>query len=322
MKNNFKAVAAAAVAALFLVACGSSGGLGDILGGGGSPSASNELRGTVEQVNLSDRSIVLSNVTGYQTMLSGGGGSNTVRVYFNDQTTVQYQGQAYRPEDLERGDQVAVRVDESGNRLMANQMTVLHDVSSGTTSGGDIYGSTVRGTVSYIDPTRRTIEVNRGTGQNSVIEYDNNTRVYFNGQTYYPQDLERGDEIEIRTTTLGGGRLVAQDVTVLRSVSGSTSGGSTSNMSTIRGTVRYVDTNRRLIELEQANFISGFNRGTTGARTYTISYDTNTRVDVNGQLHPVTGLERGDVIEVQVQNSGSSTFFANRIFLVRDVNLR
>jgi hypothetical protein len=311
MKNNYKAFAAAAVAALFLAACGSSGGLGDILGGGGSRTS--ELRGTVEQVDLSARSILLSNVTGYQSMLSGGG--NSVRVYFDNQTTVQYQGQSYRPEDLERGDQVAVLVDESGNRLMAEQMTVLHDVSGGAS---DPYGTTVRGTVRNVDTLRRTIEVDRGFGQSTNVEYDTNTRVSFGGQTYRPEDLERGDEIEIRTTTLSGGRIVAQDVNVLRSVSGASS----ASTSTIRGTVRYIDTGRRLIELEQASYISGFNSGGTTGRTFVISYDANASVDYQGQLHPVTNLERGDVIDVQVQNLGGSSLLAQRIFLVRDVNLR
>ena len=52
----------------------------------------------------------------------------------------------------------------------------------------------------------------------------------------------------------------------------------------------------------------------------TISYDTNARVDYNGTLYPVTNLERGDVVEVQVVNNGSSNNFAQSIVLVRDVN--
>jgi hypothetical protein len=45
-------------------------------------------------------------------------------------------------------------------------------------------------------------------------------------------------------------------------------------------------------------------------------------VDVSGQLHPVAGLERGDIVDVQVQNASATTPFAQRIFLVRDVNSR
>jgi hypothetical protein len=67
--------------------------------------------------------------------------------------------------------------------------------------------------------------------------------------------------------------------------------------------------------------MNNFNTGSSTPRTITVSYDNNTRVDVNGQLHPVSGLERGDIVEVQLSGSGSS-YFANRIFLVRDVNTR
>ena len=53
----------------------------------------------------------------------------------------------------------------------------------------------------------------------------------------------------------------------------------------------------------------------------TLSYDNNVRVDVNGQLAPVTNLERGDVVEVQTQNYGNrnTNLFASRITLIRDV---
>ncbi|GAC1394876.1 MAG: hypothetical protein NVSMB68_11320 [Thermoanaerobaculia bacterium] len=82
-----------------------------------------------------------------------------------------------------------------------------------------------------------------------------------------------------------------------------------------------VDTSRRTITLQSVSY-TGFNRNTGGnGGTITVSYDTNTSVDVQGQLNPVSGLERGDVVDVQVDNSynNNSTYFAQRIYLVRDV---
>ena len=318
-----KSLAAIALSVLFLAACGSTGG--DIFGGGGNTNTQNyELRGTVDHVDANTRSIYLRNVSGYQSMLSSGGSGDTVRVYYDTQTAVQFQGQNYRPEDLERGDQVTIRVAEAtNNTLMADTVTVTHDVSGGTNTGGVFdpgVGSMLRGTVTYVDSSRRTIEVNRGTGSNVIVEYGTNTPVYFNGQTYRVADLERGDEIEVRVSNLGNNRFSASDITVLRSVSGGGTSGSTS-MSTIRGTVSYVDTSRRTIELESANWISRFNTGTgSSSNRFVISYDNNVNVDVAGRLHPVSGLERGDVIEVQVENTSGSVLRATRIFLVRDVN--
>src|SRR5688572_748906 len=105
-----KSLIPAALALVLLAGCGSSG-VGDIFGGGGgsNPQAANyEIRGTVESVDVNGRSVYLTNVTGLnRSMLSSGGGS-TARVYFDDRTAVEWQGRTYRPEDLERGDQVAV----------------------------------------------------------------------------------------------------------------------------------------------------------------------------------------------------------------------
>lgn len=296
-------------------ACSSGGDYGDIFGGG-SNTQSNLIRGTVEYVDSGNRSIVLRNVNDYGSMLSSGGGTgNTVRVYYDNQTEVQYQGQDYRPTDLEPGDEVEVRVNESGSQLIADTVTVTRNVSAGgSTYPGGSSMSMLRGTVRYIDTNRRTIELDRGFGTTSVIEYDNSVNVAWGGRTYMVTDLERGDEIEIRVSDLGGNRFRANDITVLRSVSG-TSGSTSSSMMNIRGTVRYVDTARRTIELDQVSGISGFN---TGAGTIVISYGSNASIEVGGQMHPVSGLERGDVIEVQADRSGS-TYFANRIFLVRNV---
>lgn len=321
--NTHKSLIPAALALLFLAAC-SSGGLGDIYGGG-SPNASNyEIRGTVDYVDTASRSIYLTNVTGYTSMLSSGGG-DSVRVYFDDRTPVEYQGQTYRPQDLERGDQVAVRVDESGNQLHADSMTVIYN-AGGTGSGSTFptYGSSVRGTVRYVDASRRTIEVDRGSGSPVIVEFDTNTPVYYSNETYRVTDLERGDEVDIRVRDLGSGRMIATDITVTRNVSGGGTFGSgtgSSQLSTFRGTVRHVDTARRTIELESTTWISGFNTGAGSGMSSTmiVQYDANTGVDVQGRLHPVDGLERGDVVEVHARRLGSSSYMAERLVLVRDV---
>lgn len=328
-----KSFAAATLALLLLTACGSSG-IGDILGGGGSSTADNyEIRGTVESVDTASQSVWLRNVSGYSNMLSSGGSNGSdVRVYFDNQTTVSYNGQSYRPQDLERGDEVVVRVDESGNRLMADSMTVTYN-AGGTASSGSSYPSsssygTVRGTVRYVDSSRGTIEIDRGSGMSSVIlDYDTSTPVYFNGSTYRVGDLERGDEVEIRVRETGGVRGLVQDITVTRNVSGGSGGlyggsSSSSQVSTIRGTVRSIDTARRTFELESANWISGFNSGAgTGVNRIVVQYNDNLQIDVSGQLRPVAGLERGDIVEVQVSRNGSN-YWAERAWLVRDVNNR
>ncbi len=131
----------------------------------------------------------------------------------------------------------------------------------------------------------------------------------------------------MRVRDFGGTRGGVQDITVVRNVSGGSSGvyggGSSSQQrSTIRGTVRSIDTGRRTIELESASWISGFNSGAgSGVNRFTVQYGDNTQISVNGRLQPMNGLERGDVIEVEVSGNGSM-YWAERVTLVRDVNNR
>ncbi|HYO76803.1 MAG TPA: DUF5666 domain-containing protein [Thermoanaerobaculia bacterium] len=313
--------------------------MGDILGGG-SPTNGNsnyEIRGTVESVDPNNQSIWLRNVDGHRTMLSNSGSGNSrgseVRVYFDNQTTVEYQGRAYRPEDLERGDEVLVRVDESGNRLIATSMSVTYNAAGNTSNGnngswpssGGYNNSVVRGTVRYVDTSRGTIEVDRGGSMSSLIlDVDTGTPVYFNGQTYRVGDLERGDEVEIRVRETGGTRVLAQDITVTRSVQGGGTYGNSSNQratSTVRGTIRQIDTSRRTIELEQTTWMSGFSGGGSSSNRVVVQYSDNTQVDVNGRLHPMAGLERGDIVSVEVSGN-SSRYWAERVYLVHDVNNR
>jgi hypothetical protein len=51
-------------------------------------------------------------------------------IYWTDQTRVEYQGQTYRPEDLERGDQIAVRGYNNNGQYVAEVITVTRNVRS------------------------------------------------------------------------------------------------------------------------------------------------------------------------------------------------
>lgn len=50
------------------------------------------------------------------------------------------------------------------------------------------------------------------------IYYDSRTRVLFQGQTYQPSDLERGDQIDARAYPGSNGQYVADTITVTRNV--------------------------------------------------------------------------------------------------------
>jgi hypothetical protein len=242
--NKYKNLAAATVALLLMAACGTSGnGIGDIFGGGNPNNGSYgsyQIRGTVDSVDTRGQSIYLTNVTGYNTNLNGGSASS-VRVYYDNRTTLNYQGQSFRPDQLERGDEVTVNVDQSGNQLIAQTMDVTYNTRGGMASGSN------------------------GT-------YGNPSSTYPSQQQY----------------------------------------------STIRGTIRSVDTRNQTIELENTNWVSGFRTNNSSSR-FVVRYDPNASVDYNGQMYPLTNLERGDVVDVQLQDLGSSNYIAQRVVLVRNV---
>ena len=323
--HKTKLFAAAVFALLLAAACGSSGNYGDIFGG----NKAYDVHGTVDSVDTNSRSIYLTNVTGYNNSLAGGGGyGNTLRVYYDDRTSVSFQGRTYRPQDLERGDQITVHVNDTGNNtLMAQSMDVTYDIHGGMASSSPSLpnygnGSTFSGTVRSIDTYGHTIQVDPGYGSYVTVDWSNNTPVYFNGRTYAPADLEVGDQVNVRVSNGGSGRVGAQDITVTRSISGNNTGtSSSSGFQTVRGTVRYVDTNARTIQIESTQWMNGFQTN-TGGNTLLIHYDTSARVSVGGQFYPLSNLERGDVIDVQLEPNGSTNYLAHTITLVRDVRSR
>lgn len=249
----------ALVAALALGACGSSD-IGDILGGP-SGRAPNQLKGIVRAVDTTgDCRIELDNTT--QSYLdnrdSGGiygdGYGNRATVYCDNATRVVFQGQTYRPESLENGDEVIAQVRDVGGRLVADRIDVTYDVSSGGRYGDDRYGNypqddrygnypqddrygqygsvtgeDVRGTVRRVDRENRTLTLDRveyfdrGLDRGSdvvTLYYDNDTRVSFRNETYRPENLEVGDVVAVDVDTVRG-TLVADEVRVLADARGS-----------------------------------------------------------------------------------------------------
>jgi hypothetical protein len=239
MKNIIRSTSflAVLVAATLLAGCGSSG-VGDILGGGDTnrndpyEQSIDNVRGTVERVNTQDRTIVVdAESTSYRSNLRNG--DDEIVLAYDDSTTVEFQGRTFRPEDLEPGDRILAEVSpsyRSSSTPLVEEIQVLYDVSGGV-GDNDAYNDNdpivdreLRGTVRYVDTRDRTVEVatsSRGfttgtTGQSGVVvvHYDAQTVVEFEGRRYQPENLERGDEVEIEIRDVGG-RLLAEEILVV-----------------------------------------------------------------------------------------------------------
>jgi hypothetical protein len=231
-----------------------------------------ELRGTVASVNTRDRLIYIDREgdEDRNNLRNDNDAEDTAVFSYTESTVVRYQGQTFRPQDLERGDRIQASVDRNGNRLIAQDIEVLYDVSRGTGSpgydprrdgprggdsrGGDSRGddsrgdnpgryeprdddsrdddlaTDLRGTVRSIDLRSRTLEIERsgygsrgfssGTGSGPsddvvVVRYDAGTTVRYQGRTYSPENIERGDEVRIQAARERDGRLLAQEIVVV-----------------------------------------------------------------------------------------------------------
>lgn len=106
-------------------ACGSLGGidLEDILGSTG-PGVSSDIEGTVTTVDTRDRRIDLDV---YQVNNLRERHSDSA-IYYDADTVVLYQGETYRPEDLERGDEIAANGANRDGRYVADEIEVLRNV--------------------------------------------------------------------------------------------------------------------------------------------------------------------------------------------------
>src|SRR5438105_11057968 len=112
---------------LLLAACG-SGGLGDLGTILGSPSStqSSDVQATVNFVDTQAQRIDV-NVNTVNNLRNTQ--SSTQSIYYDSHTQVVYQGSSnYRPEDLERGDQIIVRGANNSGRYVADTITVTRNV--------------------------------------------------------------------------------------------------------------------------------------------------------------------------------------------------
>lgn len=117
-----------ALATVLAVGCGGGllpdlGGLEDILGSGSADQRS-DVRGTVVEVDTRNQLIQLDVAT-INNLIDERRGSV---IYYDGDTVVEYEGRTYRPEDLERGDEISVVGSNVSSRYVASRITVLRNV--------------------------------------------------------------------------------------------------------------------------------------------------------------------------------------------------
>jgi hypothetical protein len=268
-------------AALLLAACASSD-VGDIFPNG----QVGQVQGVVRSVDTSGDCIIqLENARSSNYHLNdqgygyGNGGGNTT-IFCDRNTRVVFQGNTFRPEDLERGDEIVADVSNVGGRPVADRIDVTYDVSSNDRSGnGGRYGN------------------NGGYGRNGGYGSGNDNGRY--GGPYGDNDrygnhdrYGNNDRYGNSTDPTGGNH-------------------------DLRGTVRLVDAQNRTVTLEQVDYYThSFDRNQQGD-LLTLYFDAQTQVLFRGESYRPENLEAGDVIAVRVEDV-RGTLIADQIDVVSD----
>jgi hypothetical protein len=97
----------------------------------GAPSAA-DLRGTIRDVDTDSHSLEIELASDDDSDDSSDDPSGVVVVHYDYQTTVQYQGRSYKPENLEEGDVVEIQLRRGrGGQPVAGQILVIGEGGEG-----------------------------------------------------------------------------------------------------------------------------------------------------------------------------------------------
>ena len=170
----------AALAFLALAACNGNSNLGNILGGVlGGTGQNNQVSGTVLGVDTRSQQIALQTSDGQQVNLG-----------YDGQTQVVYQNKNYAVTNLERGDRVTVRIQQTQN---GGYYTDLVQVDQSVTASG---GGTTSGNVQSVQGTVRQVDL-----QNGLFSLD--TSNYGQIIVALPYNVSRTDQTRFQNLRAG-----------------------------------------------------------------------------------------------------------------------
>ena len=198
---------------------GSPGGYGGSPGGYGQPAPGypsqydSQLQGTVDGVDsrYNRISVVVDDPR------TGRGQRMDVR--YDQRTRLFYEGREHPVGGLERGDVIRIDVARSGQELVARSIEIIRNVRDDGYGGSNGYGNDLRGSVAFVDTRARLIRLDGGGyGGNTQVSYDSRTTVEYQGRSYRPENLQRGDLVRIQARQLGNNQWLAERIFVERSV--------------------------------------------------------------------------------------------------------
>ena len=178
---------------------------------------------------------------------------------------------------IQRGALGALMVASMGACAGNSLGNVLGSVLGG---GSQSQSGQLTGTIRGVDTRSQQIAIQQSNGQTVPVYYDKQTQVVFQNQNYSPTALENGDRVTARIQA-NGNNYYTDYVQVDQSVRAN-SGGTSSNVQVVQGTVRQIDRASGLFTLDVTNY---------GTVTVSLSYNP-TRDDLNR----FNGLRQGDYV--------------------------
>lgn len=189
MRINRRMVRVGVVAASLVgVSACASGGLGNVLGsvlGGGQQAQSGEVDGTVTGIDTRSQRIGIQQQNGQNVAIS-----------YDNQTQVSYQNRNYAVTSLENGDQIAARLQNTGNGgYYTDYIQVVRSVSNsqGTVGNGSQNVQQLQGTVRQVDRNNGffTIDDGNGSAYTVSLPYRPNNNDVARFQSLRPGDYVR-----------------------------------------------------------------------------------------------------------------------------------
>jgi hypothetical protein len=181
-------------------ACSQLGGLGSVLGGMGQPQAS-QVSGTVQGVDTRNQQIVVTATNG-----------QSVALLFDQQTQVTYQNRSYSVTNLERGDRITARIQQTQNGGYYTDLVQVDQsaqdaggVYSGNTStAGNATVQSLQGTVRQVDRSNGLFTLDVGNYQTLTVSMPYNPTQ--NDQNRF-QNLRVGEAVRFYGVFLNNSRV-------------------------------------------------------------------------------------------------------------------
>lgn len=167
---------------------------------------------------------------------------------------------------IQRGALGALMVASLGACAGNSLGNVLGSVLGG---GSQSQSGQLSGTIRGVDSRSRQIAIQASNGQTVAVYYDNQTQVVYQNQNYSPTALENGDRVTARIQA-NGNHYYTDYVQVDQSVRTGT-GGTSSSVQVVQGTVRQIDRASGLFSVDVNNY---------GTVTVSLPYNP-TNADVN-----------------------------------------